>query len=168
MVRTPGSHPGNRGSTPRGITNQLYVKNLPMKIFVAASYSSKVDYKTGDVFPEYKEWLEDILEQLESYGHDVFCALQADNWRINDLEPAQAFKLDESEISKADGMIAFVTEKPSAGVQMEIGMAIAQKKNVVLAHEPSDKLAYFNSAVVALGQAREALLPLTSDPFVKQ
>ena len=139
-----------------------------MKIFVAASYSSKVDYKTGDVLPQYKAWLEGMLEQLENYGHEVFCALRADNWRINDLEPAQAFKLDESEISKADGMIAFVTEKPSAGVQMEIGMAIAQKKDVVLAHERSDKLAYFNSAVVVLGQASEASLPLTSDPFAKQ
>lgn len=136
-----------------------------MKIFVAASYSNKVDYTSGNVFPEYKLWLEAILNQLEGYGHEVFCALRADNWRINDLDPAQAFKLDESEIAAADGMIAFVSETPSAGVQMEIGMALAQKKQVVLAHEVAEKLAYFNRAVIALGQAKEALLPLSSDPF---
>lgn len=136
-----------------------------MKIFVAASYSSKVDYSTGEVYPEYRAWLEAIIEQLESYGHEVFCALRADNWRINDLEPAEAFKLDEGEISKADGMLALVSNTPSAGVQMEIGMAIAQKKQVVLAHEKIDQLAYFNQAVVALGQAGEVVLPITSDPF---
>jgi nucleoside 2-deoxyribosyltransferase len=138
-----------------------------MKIFVAASYASKVDYSTGDVYPEYKEWLEAIIVQLESYGHEVFCALKADNWRINDLEPAQAFKLDETEIAKADGMLALVSNMPSAGVQMEIGMAIAQKKRVILAHEDIDQLAYFNQAVVSLGQAGEVILPIKSDPFAE-
>ncbi len=136
-----------------------------MKIFVAASYSSKVDYSTGNVHPEYRAWLEGIILQLESYGHEVFCALRVDNWRINDLDPAQAFKLDEAEISKCDAMFALVSSAPSAGVQMEIGMAIAQKKPVVIAHDKVDQLAYFNQAVIALGQAREVLLPLSSDPF---
>lgn len=136
-----------------------------MKIFVAASYSSQVNYETREVFPEYKQWLEDNLDRLESYGHSVFCALRADNYKINDLEPAQAFKLDETQIQAAEGMLAFVSDTVSAGVQMEIGMAIAQGKKVVIAHAKDHELAYFNKAVVSLGQASEATLPLTSDPF---
>jgi nucleoside 2-deoxyribosyltransferase len=139
-----------------------------MKIFVAASYSAKVDYSTGDVYPEYKAWLEAILLQLESYGHDVVCALRDDNWRINDLEPAQAFKLDEAKIANAEGLLALVSDTVSAGVQMEMGMALAQKKKVVIAHEKVDQLAYFNQAVIALGQAYEALLPIESDPFLSE
>ena len=138
-----------------------------MKVFVAASYSAKVDYSTGDVYPEYRAWLEGILGQLESYGHEVVCALRDDNWRINDLEPAQAFKLDEQKIANAEGLFALVSDTVSAGVQMEMGMALAQKKKVVIAHEKVDQLAYFNQAVVALGQASEVLLPITNDPFVK-
>ena len=138
-----------------------------MKVFVAASYSAKVDYSTGDVYPEYRAWLEGILGQLESYGHEVVCALRDDNWRINDLEPAQAFKLDEQKIVNAEGLFALVSDTVSAGVQMEMGMALAQKKKVVIAHEKVDQLAYFNQAVVALGQANEVLLPITSDPFVQ-
>jgi len=42
--------------------------------------------------------------------------------------------LVEAEIKTADGMLAFVTDKVSAGVQTEIGMAIAQRKPVVIAH----------------------------------
>ena len=136
-----------------------------MKIFVAASYSAKVDYSTGDVYPEYKAWLEAILMQLESYGHEVVCALRDDDWRINDIDPAQAFKLDEEKIANAEGLFALVSDTVSAGVQMEMGMALAQKKVVVIAHDKVDHLAYFNQAVVALGQATEVLLPVSYDPF---
>jgi nucleoside 2-deoxyribosyltransferase len=138
-----------------------------MKIFVAASYSSKVDYSTGEVHLEYRQWLESILAQLESYGHEVLCALRDDDWRINDLEPAQAFKLDEAKIAASDGLLALVSDTVSAGVQMEMGMALAQKKIVVIAHEAVDQLAYFNQAVVALGQASEVILPISSDPFAR-
>lgn len=138
-----------------------------MKVFVATSYSSKVDYATGEVFADYRRWLEDLLKQLEDYGHQVFCALREDNWRINDLNPGQAFQLDEQQILECDGMLAIVTDIPSAGVQLEMGMVLAKKKKLVIAHEKTHQLAYFNQAVVSLGQAKEVLLPLTKDPFVK-
>ena len=136
-----------------------------MKLFVAASYSSRVNYETGEVFPEYREWLEENLELLEKFGHAVFCALRADGYRINDANPAKAFSLDEAEIKKADAMVAFVTDEVSAGVQTEIGMAIAQKKPVVIAHLAKHGLAYFNQAIVVANQAREVILPIESDPF---
>jgi nucleoside 2-deoxyribosyltransferase len=136
-----------------------------MKLFVAASYSSQVNYETGEVFPEYKAWLEDNLTTLEALGHTVFCALRADGYKINDASPAEAFSLDEAEIAAADGMLAFVTENISAGVQTEIGMAIATKKHVVLAHAADTPLAYFNQAIVLAGQASEVILPITTDPF---
>lgn len=136
-----------------------------MKIFVAASYSSRVNYETGEVFPEYKAWLEDNLARLEKFGHTVFCALRADQYRINEADPAKAFKLDESQIEEADGMLAFVTAQPSTGVQTEIGMAIAQKKPVVIAHLPEDKLAYFNQAMVLADHVKDVTIPLNSDPF---
>lgn len=137
-----------------------------MRIFVAASYSSKVNYETGEVFPEYKEWLESNLDQLEKFGHAVFCALRADEYKINDANPAEAFSLDEAEIEKADAMLALVTDKVSAGVQTEIGMAIAQKKPVVIAHLAEHGLAYFNQAIILAGQADEVILPIDSDPFL--
>lgn len=139
---------------------------VSMKIFVAASYSSQVNYDTGEVYPEYKEWLEGNLELLEGLGHTVFCALRADGYKINDTDPAEAFSLDEAEIENADAMLAFVTNKSSDGVQTEIGMAIAKKKLVVIAHLGEHALGYFNKAIILAGQAREQILPITSDPFV--
>lgn len=136
-----------------------------MRIFVAASYSSHVNYETGEVFPEYQEWLENNLKTLENLGHTVFCALRADQYKINDADPAEAFSLDEAEIEAANGMLAFVTDRVSAGVQTEIGMAIAKNKQIVIAHAAEHPLAYFNQAIVLAGQASDVVLPITSDPF---
>lgn len=139
-----------------------------MKIFVAASYSSQVNYETGEVFPEYKEWLEGNLERLEKFGHSVFCALRADQYKINDADPAEAFSLDEYEISRANAMLALVTDRVSAGVQTEIGIAIAKRKQVVIAHLEEHPLEYFNRAIIKAGQANELILPFESDPFKVQ
>jgi hypothetical protein len=43
-----------------------------MKVFALASYSSKIDYATCAVFPDYKAWLEGILSGIEGYGYEVF------------------------------------------------------------------------------------------------
>lgn len=136
-----------------------------MKIFVAASYSAHVNYETGEVSPEYKEWLEDNLTTIEGFGHEVFCALRADNYRINNADPAEAFQLDVNQIKTAVALIAFVDAKVSAGVQTEVGYALALGKKIILAHPPSTELSWFNQAIVKAGQATEVTLPLDSDPF---
>lgn len=130
-----------------------------MKIFVSASYSSKVNYDTGEVFPEYKEWLENILTTLEKHGHEVFCALRADQYKINDADPADAFSLDMHHIQESDTILALVSDKVSAGVQTEIGVGIALHKRVIIAHEPQDQLAYFNAAMIKAGVTTELILP---------
>lgn len=137
-----------------------------MNIFVAASYSSKVNYETGKVFPEYKDELEGHLTKLESFGHNVFCALRADHYKINDADPAQAFQLDLDEIKKSDGMFAIVDNKVSAGMQTEIGIAIGLEKRIVLARKAVDTFAYFNDAIIRSGKAEEIVLPIKSDPFL--
>lgn len=138
-----------------------------MNIFVAASYSSEVNQETGEVNPEYQEWLENNLKLLEKFGHNVFCALKADQYKINNTEPAKAFRLDEGEIEKADGLLAFVANKPSHGVQTEIGIAIGSHKRIVIAHLAEHPLAYFNNAIILAGKASELILPFTFDPFAE-
>lgn len=132
-------------------------------VFVAASYSSKVNYDTGEVFPEYKEWLESILAIIEKQGHTVFCALRAGQYKINNADPADAFGLDMQHIQESDTILALVTNKASAGVQTEIGVGIALKKHVIVAHDPQDELAYFNAAMVKANIVQELTLPLNED-----
>jgi nucleoside 2-deoxyribosyltransferase len=139
-----------------------------MKLFIAASYSSQVNYETGEVFPEYKEWLENTLSVVEALGHTVFCALREDQYKINDADPAAAFSLDLEHIEGSDGLLALLTDKPSAGVQTEIGVAVALKKQVYLAHLPEHELAYFNGAMLRAGVVKELELPLTAEGLQAQ
>jgi hypothetical protein len=134
-----------------------------MHIFIAASYSSQVNFETGEVFPEYEEWLEGIIEVFEDLGHTVFNAIRADRYRINDTDPAAAFRLDTKEIDDCDAVVAFVNGSVSAGVQTEVGYAVAKKKKAVLAHAAMHHLSYFNAAMVRAGVVRELLLPLTEE-----
>lgn len=135
-----------------------------MKVFVAVSYSSQVDYQSGLVFPDYKAWLELELSAIEALGHEVFCALRADNYAINSDDPAAAYTLDEHEIKNCDIFLAYVTDKASVGVQTELGYALALGKKVIIAHDPETELAYFNRAIILAGQATEAIYPISSQP----
>lgn len=134
-----------------------------MKVFVAASYSSQVNYETGEVFPEYKEWLENTLSVIEALGHTVFCALREDQYKINDTDPAAAFSLDIEHIEGSDILLALLSDKVSAGVQTEIGVAVALKKRVLLAHLPEHELQYFNAAMAKAGVVKEIELPLSAE-----
>lgn len=131
-----------------------------MKIFVATSYSSQVDYSTGKVNDDYKNWLESELTSLESLGYEVFCSVRADNYQINTADPAEAFRLDEYQLKRCDALLAYVKSPPSAGVQTEIGYALALGKKVFIAHDADHALAYFNGATIAAGQATEVLTPV--------
>jgi hypothetical protein len=110
--------------------------------------------------PEYKAWLEEILKQLESEGHTVFCALRADQYKINDTDPAAAFSLDLEHIQASDVLLALLGDKPSVGVQTEIGVAVGLGRRVILAHKPEEKLAYFNAAMLRAGVVQDTTLPL--------
>jgi nucleoside 2-deoxyribosyltransferase len=134
-----------------------------MNIFLAASYSSQVDYQTGEVLSSYKNWLEGQIELLESFGHEVFCALRHDSYKINNANPAEAFSLDIEKIAWCDMMIAFVGEQVSAGVQTEIGFALALKKRVILLYEGGKKIAWFNQAMAESGAVKLATFPLTRE-----
>lgn len=131
-----------------------------MNIFVLTAYSSKVNYDTGEVFPEYKAWPEGILETIEQLGHTIFCALRDDQYKINDADPAGAFSLDMKHLSESDVILALLDDKTSTGVQTEIGVGVALQKKVLLAHSPDNKLAYFNAAMVKAGVVHELALPL--------
>lgn len=138
-----------------------------MRIFVAASYSSEVDYSSGEVFGDYRTWLEDALTTIEKAGHEAFCALREDNYTINKGDPAAAYRLDMDNIKKSDALLALVDNYVSGGVQTEIGIAVALGKKVFVAHKPEDALSYFNAAMIYAGVVEELTLPFDVEELRK-
>ena len=84
-----------------------------------------------------------LCEQLETLGHDVYCALKTYAWRLSDFVPAsEAVKRDWAEVQAANHVIAcpVVDGESSRGVHVEVGWATALGKPVtLLLHRPRTK-----------------------------
>lgn len=100
---------------------------------------------------------------IEEVGGEIFSAIRHDNYKINDASPADAFRVDLDEIKKCDVFIAFLNSKISAGVQIEIGIALTLGKKILLARPMDVKSEYFNDAIIRFGAAQEIALPLNID-----
>jgi nucleoside 2-deoxyribosyltransferase len=122
------------------------------RIFLATSFSSQVNYDTGEVYPDFRAGLEKVLQALrEQPDIQVFCAIEAENWKITTTPPDEGVQHDLAEIDSSDVLVALIESKPSAGLQFEIGYAVAKGKRVVLAASAGEELAYFNQGVVGAG-----------------
>ncbi|MCL2037584.1 nucleoside 2-deoxyribosyltransferase [Candidatus Saccharibacteria bacterium] len=133
-----------------------------MKIFVATSFSSQIDYSTGQVSSQFMDFLKSQLDVLDQFG-ETFSAVRDDNHLLNQTTPEEAFRLDMDKIKEFDVLVAFLGEKVSAGVQTEIGIALAFDKKVLLATTDDVELGYFNKAILRAGAATKVALPLDTD-----
>lgn len=134
-----------------------------MRIFRGTSYTSQVD-DSGKVDREFRTLIEEIIGALESQGHSVHCALKADNWVLNEVQPDVAVPQDLQNLGASDVFLAFVKiDPPSAGVQLEIGFALAKEVRIVLLRHEQDKLAYLNRGLVMSGQVEEVTYSGESD-----
>lgn len=135
-----------------------------MKIFIATSFSSKVDYSTGKVFPEYRAWLEgNILSLVKSAGCDYFCAVEEEGWKINDQDPGKAITEDFNNLKTCDALLVVLDEEVSPGLQIEIGIAYERGMPIILAHQKDTKLKWSNQALIDAGFAKELLMPFNSE-----
>lgn len=128
------------------------------RLFLAVSFSGKVNYETGEVLPEHRAFVESVLESLRGIGQfTVFCAVEHEGWKIKNEPPEVGVKKDLTEIDASDVFVALVDESPSAGVQFETGYAVAKGKRTIIASDTATKLAYFNEGVTNLGLAEYVL-----------
>lgn len=122
------------------------------KVFLSTSFSGKIEYPSGDVLPSFRKEIETVLEALRKTGDlEVFCAVEDEGWNIGNTPAEVGVKHDLEEVGKADVLLALVEETISAGVQFELGYAVAQGKQVILASAIDAKVAYFNQGVVSNG-----------------
>ncbi|MEK7153608.1 MAG: nucleoside 2-deoxyribosyltransferase [Patescibacteria group bacterium] len=122
------------------------------KVFLSTSFSGKVDYATGRVLPEFRKEIELILAALrQDEDLEVFCAVEDERWNITNTAPEVGVKYDLARLDSADLLLALVEETISAGVQFELGYAVAKGKQVVLASAIGAPVAYFNQGVVSNG-----------------
>ena len=133
-----------------------------MKIFIATSFSSKVDYSTGKVDSEFRPWLETrVLNPIKKLKLDYFCAIEEEGWVINNSNSAQAMIDDFAQLRGCDTLLVVLDEDVSPGLQIEIGIAHERKMPIILAHEKNIKLKWSNQALVDAGAAKKMTIPFT-------
>jgi nucleoside 2-deoxyribosyltransferase len=122
------------------------------KVFLSTSFSGKVNTTTGEVLLDFRKEIEAVLDALRKMGDiEVFCAIESEGWSINEVAPEVGVKYDLDQVGEADVLLALVEETISAGVQFELGYAVAKGKQVILATAIGAKIAYFNQGVVSHG-----------------
>jgi len=123
------------------------------KVFLSTSFSGKVEEQSGQIVPEFRAFIEQVLAGLRKDDMaEVFCAVEHEGWLIaNDIPPEVGVKKDIEELNKAEVLVALVHDKPSAGVQFDLGYAVAKGKRVILASHQGEQLAYFNQGAVSSG-----------------
>ena len=122
-----------------------------MRIFLASSFSDQIDPQTKQVFVDYKVFTEYLLKGLREEVGEVFCALEHEKWQVGEEPPEIGLLRDIEEINASDCVVAMVNDKPSAGVQFELGYAVAKGKRVILARAADHQLSWFNQGTVGAG-----------------
>lgn len=89
----------------------------------------------GVALKEFRSEIEYLLKSLRENGHEVFCAVEHEGWRIQNVDPVEAWRKDWSAVKDSDIAIFVMEDELSAGVQVEIGAALAWNKKVVFIKE---------------------------------
>ena len=127
-----------------------------MKLFLMTAFSSKVD-SDGVVLAEFRAEVEAVLDKLRGAGHDVFCAIEAEHWKMGDEPPEVGTKLDLDEVKLRDVIIGLADDL-SAGMHFELGYAAALGKRVILVLNPEVKPGWFITGAINLGVATRVSL----------
>jgi nucleoside 2-deoxyribosyltransferase len=119
------------------------------RIFLSTTFSGQIDPVTFEVVPDFRTALEMILKALRQQPDvEVFCDVEDSGWKMPATTENGVMK-DIAELESADIVVALMQDKPSAGVQFEIGYAVAKGKKVVLALKAGEELSYFNQGLVS-------------------
>lgn len=124
-------------------------------IFVSTSFSSKVNYETGEVELAYRTYVEGILQSLRDAGLTVFCAVEYEEWKIGNDPSEVGVDLDLSMLDVSDNVLVLLNDTKSDGNSYESGYAFAKGKSVYFMLEPgTQKLSYWNQGLVKSGRVK--------------
>ena len=122
-------------------------------VFVSCSFSSKVNYDTGEVDPNYREYVEGILRQVRGLGLTAFCAIEYEGWRIGEEPPEVGVDVDLDTIDVSDMLLVLIGNDKSDGRSDEQGYARGKGIPVYFMKEPDvTKLSYWNQGLVNAGR----------------
>lgn len=141
---------------------------MSKRLFVATSFSGKIDEASGQVLPAFRSEIEEILKAIRNVdGLMPFCAIEHEGWTISGKLPEVGVENDLREIDQADALLALLIDQPSEGLQYEMGYASAQGKPVIMATPAQVELGYFNKGLANLERI-EHVVYVTPEQLTQQ
>lgn len=135
------------------------------RLFFAAPFTQMLDEVTNRIAPDYREWLSDILRFLENLGFKVISSHRREKWGEGLLTPAAALDADIHAIEGCDLLVAYLGDPPSPGVQLELGVALACRKRLILLTESGLNLPYLLNGIPDVGRGQIIRFRDTEDLF---
>jgi len=122
------------------------------KLLLSTSFSHVINAETGEVLPDFRSKVEQILHSLRTEAKvSVYCDMEAEKWKMPHGLPERGLSKDMTALNEADLLLALVEEHPSVGAEFEMGYMAAKGKPVILAMHNSGHLAIFNQGLVSAG-----------------
>jgi hypothetical protein len=123
-----------------------------MRIFLGAPLTEMLEPTRKRVRADFRMWLEHLICELETAGHEIVSAHTRELWGEGLQEPLTALRNDTKAMYDCDiyvAIIAYPGYPISPGVQMELGMAHLLDKAVFLVAPHKIKVPYLNRALLA-------------------
>jgi hypothetical protein len=115
----------------------LYFPNpepIIKRIFVAAPFTAAIESKDAGIpHGPFRTHLSEFIRTLENQKYTVLSSHEREDWGAPDslYSPEQALLADLEQLETADMLITLLTDYPSPGVQLEIGVALGRGIPVV-------------------------------------
>ncbi len=123
-----------------------------MNVFYSYSFSKKVEPSTGQVSASHRSIAEKDITRLRDLGHEVYCDMEQDDWRLGNTTPPEVVRRVIANINLADVLVARLSEDISAGMQWEIGYALGIGKRAYVLND--QELSFWNQGLVDAGLVR--------------
>ena len=122
---------------------------MEQRVFIAAPFTVAIENGTFD--SAIKTRINKIHKIVRAAGKKLYSAHEREKWGENLDTPSSLAKIDVDELRKCSHLIVYWGDKTSVGVSIEIGLAIAFQKPILLIHEANGIESDFYSGLVDLG-----------------
>lgn len=127
--------------------------------FLAGPFKAIVDQETGVMRTFDRDRYEALINHLETCGYDVHNAHKREAWGANFLSPEECTRLDYEQIRDCDLFVAFPGCPASPGTHIEIGLAAALGKPMMLLLEEGHTYAYLIQGLHTVGAVTYVSMP---------
>lgn len=117
-----------------------------MKIFVSCPFSMLCCEEKYIVKEEYREFFLKLTKLIEANGHELYLAINRENWGKNYVSPEESTLCDYEGVKNSDFLIV-IPHPISGGVHVELGWASSFSKKM---HILLQKDTFYSPVVMGL------------------